>query len=48
MKSYIREAYRHMGVTSRTQAVLWGIEHGMIPARARVITDRPPARRPES
>lgn len=48
VKSYIREAYRHMGVASRTQAVLWGIEHGMVPARARVITDRPPSRRPES
>ena len=48
VKSYIREAYRHMGVSSRTQAVLWGIEHGMVPARARVITDRPPSRRPES
>ncbi len=48
VKSYIREAYRHMEVTSRTQAVLWGIEHGMVPARARIITDRPPSRRPES
>lgn len=28
VKSYIRSAYRKMGVSSRTQAVLWGIEHG--------------------
>lgn len=29
VKSYIRSAYRKMGVSSRTQAVLWGIEHGL-------------------
>lgn len=28
VKSYIRTAYRKMGVTSRSQAVLWGLEHG--------------------
>jgi two-component system, NarL family, response regulator LiaR len=28
IKSYIRSSYRKMGVTSRTQAVLWGIAHG--------------------
>ena len=37
VKSYIREAYRHMGVSSRTQAVLWGIDHGMAPTRMRVL-----------
>ena len=31
VKTYIRMAYRQMGVQSRTQAVLWGIEHGMAP-----------------
>lgn len=36
VKSYIREAYRTMGVTSRTQAVLWGIDHGMVPTRQRI------------
>jgi DNA-binding NarL/FixJ family response regulator len=35
VKSYIRSAYRKMGVTSRTNAVLWGIEHGFAPDRAR-------------
>ena len=29
VKSYIRSAYRRMGVTSRSQAVLWGVRHGM-------------------
>lgn len=28
LKSYIRSAYRKMGVKSRAQAVRWGIEHG--------------------
>ncbi|WP_232525012.1 LuxR C-terminal-related transcriptional regulator [Nocardioides mangrovicus] len=27
VKSYIRSSYRKMGVTSRSRAVLWGIEH---------------------
>jgi DNA-binding NarL/FixJ family response regulator len=29
VKSYIRSAYRKLGVTTRARAVLWGIEHGM-------------------
>jgi DNA-binding NarL/FixJ family response regulator len=36
VKTYIRMAYRQMGVSSRTQAVLWGIEHGMAPSISRV------------
>ena len=28
VKSYIRSAYRKMGVSSRTQAVAWGVQHG--------------------
>lgn len=35
VKSYIRLAYRQMGVTTRTQAVLWGIERGMLPDHGR-------------
>ena len=31
IKSYIRSVYRKIGVTSRTQAVLWGAHHGFIP-----------------
>lgn len=29
VKSHIRTAYRAMGVTSRTQAVLWAVDHGV-------------------
>lgn len=31
VKSYIRSAYRKMGVERRSQAVRWGMEHGMMP-----------------
>lgn len=37
IKSHVRTAYRTMGVTSRSQAVLWGIEHGLAPERMRVL-----------
>ena len=30
LKSYIRSAYRKMGVASRSQAVLWGVRHGYL------------------
>lgn len=33
IKTYIRSAYRKMGVTTRAQAVAWGIEHGLKPDR---------------
>ena len=36
VKSYIRSSYRKMGVSSRTNAVLWGLEHGMSPTRGRI------------
>jgi DNA-binding NarL/FixJ family response regulator len=36
VKSYIRSAYRKIGVKSRTQAVLWGIEHGFRPDHHRI------------
>jgi DNA-binding NarL/FixJ family response regulator len=35
IKSYIRSAYRKIGVTSRSRAVLWGIDHGFQPDRVR-------------
>lgn len=35
LKSYIRAAYRKMGVQRRAQAVRWGLEHGMLPAQDR-------------
>ena len=36
VKSYIRATYRKIGVRSRTQAVLWGVEHGFKPDHNRV------------
>lgn len=36
IKTYIRSAYRKIGVVSRTQAVLWGVEHGFQPDRRRI------------
>ncbi|MEO6122512.1 MAG: response regulator transcription factor [Ilumatobacteraceae bacterium] len=36
IKSYIRSAYRKIGVSSRTQAVLWGIDHGFKPDHRRI------------
>lgn len=36
VKTYIRTAYRKMGVTRRSQAVRWGLEHGMTPDTVRV------------
>lgn len=35
VKTYIRSAYRKMGVTRRSQAVLWGVRHGFEPDRVR-------------
>jgi DNA-binding NarL/FixJ family response regulator len=31
VKTYIRSAYRKLGIDSRTRAVLWGIDHGFRP-----------------
>jgi DNA-binding NarL/FixJ family response regulator len=36
VKSYIRTIYRKIGVTSRTQAVLWGVRHGFTPDHHRI------------
>jgi DNA-binding NarL/FixJ family response regulator len=36
VKSYIRNVYRKIGVTSRTQAVLWGVDHGFTPDHRRI------------
>jgi NarL family two-component system response regulator LiaR len=36
VKTYIRNVYRKIGVTSRTQAVLWGVEHGFTPDHSRI------------
>lgn len=34
IKSYIRTAYQKMGVSSRSQAVLWGVRHGLLDDQA--------------
>ncbi len=36
VKSYIRAVYRKIGVTTRTQAVLWGVNHGFMPDHHRI------------
>ena len=36
VKSYIRSIYRKIDVASRTQAVLWGVEHGFMPDHHRI------------
>ena len=36
VKSYIRSVYRKIGADSRTQAVLWGVEHGFTPDHHRI------------
>jgi DNA-binding NarL/FixJ family response regulator len=36
VKSYIRTIYRKIGVESRTQAVLWGVDHGFTPDHNRI------------
>jgi DNA-binding NarL/FixJ family response regulator len=37
VKSYIRSAYRKIGVERRTQAVLWGVANGFHPDTARTV-----------
>lgn len=37
VKTYIRTAYRKIGVTRRSQAVSWGMRHGFTPDRMRVL-----------
>ena len=36
IKTYIRSIYRKIGAGSRTQAVLWGVEHGFRPDKRRI------------
>jgi two-component system, NarL family, response regulator LiaR len=37
VKTYIRSAYRKMGVTRRSQAVAWGLNHGFAPDHLRTL-----------
>ena len=41
VKTYIRTAYRKMGVERRSQAVLWGIQHGFQPDVVRHVKTVP-------
>lgn len=41
VKTYIRSAYRKMGVSSRSQAVLWGVDHGFRLVAKRIRPDTP-------
>jgi two-component system, NarL family, response regulator LiaR len=41
VKTYIRTAYRKIGVSRRSQAVLWGTRHGFEPDRLRSIVQNP-------
>lgn len=36
VKSYIRNIYRKLDIGSRTQAVLWGVQHGFTPDHHRI------------
>ncbi|MGO4593151.1 DNA-binding response regulator [Leifsonia sp. 2TAF2] len=36
VKSHIRSVYRKIGADSRSQAVLWGVEHGFTPDHRRI------------
>jgi DNA-binding NarL/FixJ family response regulator len=36
IKSYVRSAYRKIGVTTRSNAVLWGVRHGFMPDHVRI------------
>ncbi len=36
VKSYVRSLYRKIDVTSRTQAVLWGVRNGFLPDHHRI------------
>ena len=40
VKTYIRSAYRKIGVERRTQAALWGVSHGFQPDTERTIDPR--------
>jgi len=39
VKTYIRSAYRKIGVQRRTQALLWATRHGFVPERRRILVE---------
>jgi two-component system, NarL family, response regulator LiaR len=48
IKTYIRTAYRKIGVERRSQAVLWGVENGFKPDTLRTVDPALVLRRPGS
>ena len=46
VKTYIRTAYRKINVTSRSQAVLWGVDNGFKPDTLRTVDPALLLRRP--
>ena len=36
VKTYVRNAYRKIGVTTRRHAILWGVQHGLTPDHHRI------------
>ena len=46
VKTYIRSAYRKINVTSRSQAVLWGVDNGFKPDTLRTVDPALLMRRP--
>ena len=41
VKTYIRSAYRKIGVSSRSQAVAWGLRHQLVPHKTSTFPDSP-------
>lgn len=41
VKTYIRSAYRKIGVQRRSQAVLWAVRHGFNPDETRTVVEPP-------
>ena len=41
VKTYIRGAYRKIGITRRSQAVIWGMKHGFEPDTMRLLETPP-------
>ena len=41
VKTYVRSAYRKIGVERRTQAVIWATRNGFVPTKARLVLGDP-------
>jgi len=40
LKSHLRKTYRRIGVTSRSEAIAWAVEHGVAPLEVAVSDPR--------